>query len=81
MKPTTIVLLTSWRFPGAGLNEDGIQGPATWGAISEFQRVNGLTVDAIAGTATWPCLSTKCGNLRRRVGADGRRVTRLGAVA
>ena len=37
---------------------DGKMGPVTRQAISEFQRVNGLTPDGVVGRQTWAKLST-----------------------
>jgi hypothetical protein len=36
----------------AGLNTDGIAGPATTGAVSSYQAAHGLLADGIAGSAT-----------------------------
>ena len=39
------------------LQTDGSFGPATRGALSRFQAVNGLKVDAVAGPATHQALT------------------------
>lgn len=43
--------LSALGYPGGGL--DGIFGPRTQRALSEFQRVQGLTVNGTADCATW----------------------------
>jgi len=47
---------------GAGLDVDGIAGPATVDALMAFQSANGLAVDGIAGSGTIAVLE---GQLRR----------------
>ncbi len=37
---------------------DGIYGPATEGAVTDFQREQNLTVDGIVGPYTWEALAT-----------------------
>lgn len=49
-------------------NVDGVFGQATWEAVRDFQRANGLKVDGIAGTSTleamgiFPSSSTSSGS-------------------
>lgn len=45
------------RIMNSGLVEDGIQGPQTTRAITNFQSIMGLQVDGIAGTNTQAALS------------------------
>ena len=44
------------RTPNVGLVVDGIFGPATEHAVTEFQQGAGLTVDGIVGPQTWGAL-------------------------
>lgn len=48
---------------GAGLNEDGIEGPETYQAICAFQAHNGLVVDGIAGTGTLAVIDSQLARL------------------
>ena len=41
---------------GAGIEEDGVYGPATADAVSSFQAANGLAVNGVVGGATWAVL-------------------------
>lgn len=41
------------------LNEDGLQGPATWSAVTWFQSVNGLWTDGIVGSGTMAVLQAQ----------------------
>lgn len=43
---------------GATIAVDGIFGPATEGAVRDFQSVHELTVDGMVGPSTWTTLST-----------------------
>lgn len=42
---------------GAGLQVDGIFGPRTQRAVTEFQRSHGLDVDGVVGPQTWQALT------------------------
>lgn len=50
-----IIRWTQWslnNLMGAGLDVDGIAGPATASAVAAFQARNGLVADGIVGSAT-----------------------------
>ena len=44
------------RTPNLGLRIDGIFGPATEAAVTEFQKEDSLAVDGIVGPQTWAAL-------------------------
>ncbi|MCL2593399.1 MAG: N-acetylmuramoyl-L-alanine amidase [Defluviitaleaceae bacterium] len=52
------------RAIGAGLSVDGIFGPRTFEAVTNFQRRFGLVTDGIVGPITWGRLSQECGGVR-----------------
>lgn len=41
------------KYNRAGLDEDGIFGPATYAAVKAYQKSRGLEVDGIVGSKTW----------------------------
>ena len=54
--PTTLEIQGALNRHGAHLVVDGITGPATRGAIREFQRAHGLPITGIAGPETLAAL-------------------------
>ena len=49
-------LQTALNRAGYDLSVDGVFGPATKTALSQFQHTNGLKADGIAGPNTWAVL-------------------------
>jgi peptidoglycan hydrolase-like protein with peptidoglycan-binding domain len=68
------------RVPGPDVPVDGIFGPQTKTAVTEFQQADGLAVDGIVGPATWAALPDGGPMPTLGVGAHGEVVRDLQTV-